>query len=926
MTLDVNKQQKKILISGYYGHGNIGDEAMLFAIAEQLRGHQLIVVSLDPDYTRNVQGLNAVDFFDTKAIEQEVQRSDFIIVGGGGLFQEFPDIDYYDSRVSRLFHRHEGKVMDFAIVPIIAAVYKKPLFFLSMGLGPLFSEEAKAFYRYILSLSSWITVRDRYSLSWVKKLGRHEGVALSADPAFLLKEEDREEEMTRLLEKYRLTGKKFFTLSLRDWIYPALLQEKIGYVARALNDFLSTSTLNAAFIPFQQVSKEAHPTQDRKIGRQLIKMLDERIRDRVVLVEEDLMPQEILAFMKKGMFGIGMRYHFLIFSFLNNIPAIALSYDEKCTTLMKEMGLEDLSLEFFSLDHEALFNRIQKVAGQVHAYEEIIRMNLPAMKVRAAESFATLQGFLHGGDEEIRSDSSIQTLNGGIDNFHELKKLTFYKDGKIKDLTEDLRNKLMDIEALRAELSEKARAIGEREQTIEKKEHVIETDRRIIGEKEHIIEEKERTINELNSRLSQAYCRLNQICNSKTWKLGQAYGKLFGMESRWRQSLLKLRGQRHHAILSPPVNEEAIEEGRQLSEFLAFHRNKKELYLLFSPAVYHNIGGQRGVRFAQELSKLNKPVVYIRSLQNHVKDEVSRIDDNIIEFPLNWFIPLAHEIISSPLLRDKKKIMIFQVTFQKAFEMISFANAHGWITVYDIVDDWEEFYHENFIAEYDSEIERYVINNSDVVLAVNQPLIDKFQEFGDIMLLPNGYSPDLLKDAPVKKLRKGSITAGFFGHLHQARFDWPLLTNAAKRNPEWMFHIIGFGEPAGLSLPENILMIGPIEPSALSGYAKNWDVGIIPYQKNELCRRLNPIKIFEYLCLGLPIVATGCEDVKNYPYSFYAEGEEEFVRYVKEASVQSVDGNKIAGLLQESTWENRVTRLLDVIDKHDGFKKFCIGT
>jgi len=925
MTLDVNKQQKKILISGYYGHGNTGDEAILFVIAEQLKGHELTVVSLDQNYTKNVQGLHAVDFFDTEAIEWAVRRSDLIIVGGGGLFQEFPDIKYYDSRVSRLFHRHEGKVMDFAIVPIIAAVYNKPLFFLSMGIGPFFSDEAKAFYSYTLSLPSWITVRDRYSLAWVKELGVQGKVSLSADPAFLLKE-DNEEKISYLLEKYGLTEKKFFTLSLRDLIYPALVQEKIEQVAQALNDFLQTNTLNAAFIPFQHISKESHPTEDRKMAHHLIDMLDENIRDRVLLIDEYLGPQEILALMKKGLFGIGMRYHFLIFSLLNNIPAIALSYDEKCTTLMNEIGLEDLSLDFFSLKREVLFDRMQKVSGRLNAYQEIIRKNLAAMKERAADAFSIVHGFIHGGDKEPGYDSASPIPGSGIDNFHELKKLIRYKDGKIKDLTEDLRNKLLDIEALQAELSEKAGTIREHEESIEADKRIIGEKEHIIGEKEHIIEEKERTINELNSRLSQAYSRLNQICTSKTWKIGQFYGKLFGMESRWRQSLSKLRRQGHHEILSPHVKEEMIDQGRQLREFLAFHRNTKELYLLFSPAVYQNIGGQRGVRFAQELSKLNKPVVYIRSLQNHVKDESSRIDDNIIEFPLNWFAPLSHEIISSPILRDMKKIMIFQVTFQKAFEIISFANAYGWITVYDIVDDWEEFYNENFIVEYDKEIERYVANNSDVLVAVNYQMREKFKEFGDVVLIPNGYSPDLLKDAPVKKLRKGSITAGFFGHLHQARFDWPLLTNAAKRNPEWMFHIIGFGEPAGLSLPENVLMIGLVEPSALSGYAKNWDLGIIPYQKNELCRRLNPIKIFEYLFLGLPIVATGCEDVKNYPYSYYADGEEEFMRYVQEASVQSVDGNKIAGLLQESTWENRVTRLLDVIDKHDGFKKFCIGT
>ncbi|UCF86505.1 MAG: glycosyltransferase, partial [Nitrospiraceae bacterium] len=336
-----------------------------------------------------------------------------------------------------------------------------------------------------------------------------------------------------------------------------------------------------------------------------------------------------------------------------------------------------------------------------------------------------------------------------------------------------------------------------------------------------------------------------------------------------------------------------------------------------------NHAGQRGVRFAQELSVMGKPVIYIMCLQNHVEDEVRRIDDNTISYPLSWFISISWEIISSPLLDMKRKVMLFQVSFYHAFEMISYANAHGWTTVYDIVDDWEGFYHENFIAEYDRELERYVAANSDVLVAVNHSLRDKFKDFGDIALIPNGYSPRLLNSGKPKNLKRGTITAGFFGHLHQARFNWDLLIKTAEIQKDWMFYIIGFGEPSGLVLPENVVKVGPIDPSGLSAYAKNWDVALIPYQYNELCKKLNPIKIFEYLYFGLPIVATGCEDVKNYPYSFYASKEEEFIGLIEKASMTTVEQEKIRSLLQEATWEYRVQQLLDVIESRNNYKSVC---
>jgi hypothetical protein len=58
---------------------------------------------------------------------------------------------------------------------------------------------------------------------------------------------------------------------------------------------------------------------------------------------------------------------------------------------------------------------------------------------------------------------------------------------------------------------------------------------------------------------------------------------------------------------------------------------------------------------------MDKPVIYIMCLQNHVDDEIRRIDNNIISYPLSWFIPISREIISLPLLVMKKKVMLFQV-------------------------------------------------------------------------------------------------------------------------------------------------------------------------------------------------------------------------------------------------------------------------
>ncbi|NIS74059.1 MAG: hypothetical protein GTO08_02020, partial [Deltaproteobacteria bacterium] len=89
-------------------------------------------------------------------------------------------------------------------------------------------------------------------------------------------------------------------------------------------------------------------------------------------------------------------------------------------------------------------------------------------------------------------------------------------------------------------------------------------------------------------------------------------------------------------------------------------------------------------------------------------------------------------------------------------------------------------------VEYDRAIEQYIASNSDVLVAVNQSLREKFQAFGDVHLIPNGYSPRLLSGGRNHEVKRGTITAGFFGHLHKARFNWELLIPSAKTRRDWV--------------------------------------------------------------------------------------------------------------------------------------------
>lgn len=401
----------RITLSGYYGHGNIGDEAILLAIAAQLSAHELVAVSLDQAYTKRLQGLSSVDFFDLAAVEETVESSDMVIMGGGGLFQEVPGTDYYETSVSRFlgnpYGKPQGNLTAFATIPFMAAVYDKPLVILAHGLGPFHSPRAQRFYAFVLSLSSLITVRDAFSMDWARRLCPQVPIFLSGDPAFLLTGGD-DTKAKEVLSSRGVVEGRFITLSLRDLLHRGEAETVERAVAAALNRFLPACDLTVLFVPFQATQTVAHPTDDRGSAERVRRLLDPAVLGRFAVVDADLHPRDVLTLMGKAHFCIGMRYHSLIFSLLHSVPCVALSYAEKCRSLMRDFGLEDLSIDTARITPERLVTHMNDLSGSPDRYRSAIGGSLAALQRRASLSFSMVETVqAAGGRRKSRPEESI---------------------------------------------------------------------------------------------------------------------------------------------------------------------------------------------------------------------------------------------------------------------------------------------------------------------------------------------------------------------------------------------------------------------------------------------------------------------------------------------------------------------------------------
>ncbi len=159
----------KILISGYYGYDNFGDEAILSVLVDYLRrkNHQITVLSGNPDKTSQTLGINAAKNFKLFDIINSISNCDILISGGGSLLQDVTSLKslLYYSFVIWLAQKMNKKVVIFA-----------------QGIGPLKSKLAKKIVPSILSKCDIVTVRDEKSLEYLKE--NNINAQLVSDPLF----------------------------------------------------------------------------------------------------------------------------------------------------------------------------------------------------------------------------------------------------------------------------------------------------------------------------------------------------------------------------------------------------------------------------------------------------------------------------------------------------------------------------------------------------------------------------------------------------------------------------------------------------------------------------------------------------------------------------------------------------------------------
>ncbi len=387
-----------------------------------------------------------------------------------------------------------------------------------------------------------------------------------------------------------------------------------------------------------------------------------------------------------------------------------------------------------------------------------------------------------------------------------------------------------------------------------------------------------------------------------------------------RMKIVKRYFEAYGTSFQPANTAQEDEMFQLLNQFEQELKDGQKLLLVFSGVKYVDSEGQRSIRLIHEARKTGIGIVFAYWRWNTV-EEIEPSEDGLAKIPMDLLDKNKVSFFETYFKTVKNKCLLVEFPHPCAVQVIEIANSFGWKTIYDVIDDWEEFARFGQAQWYKKKAERRIANIVDANVATAKVLKEKIEK--DLILekpfhlISNGVDTDRMKC--VKKLdsydyTKGKLQIGYFGHLTDAWFDWKLIIKLAGKHPEWTFHIIGYGEPKKIRVPENVILYGKKRPEELPKYAAFWDISIIPFLNHELTRAVNPIKVFEYLQLRLPVVATYMPEIEGYPYVDVTKTEEEFEHAIRSCQKLHMDEQIVQEFIEHNTWKQKCTEMMEYID------------
>ncbi len=259
------------------------------------------------------------------------------------------------------------------------------------------------------------------------------------------------------------------------------------------------------------------------------------------------------------------------------------------------------------------------------------------------------------------------------------------------------------------------------------------------------------------------------------------------------------------------------------------------------------------------------------------------------------------------------------------------------ISVFDTVDNWMENIH---FKKYKKRLKKnysHIAKKANFIFTVAEDLLLFYKNLSrdkKILWIPNGVQMEHFQrferkqkyDEIFQKLQKPII--GYIGTI-QNRVDFSLINTMAKLRPSWTFVLVGPTWPVyfkkfrptpkefkNIKKNKNVILLGPISYTYIPQVIRKFQVGVIPHKIDLFVRSMNPMKMYDYLACGKPVVSTlvpGIEFFEN--FIAVAQTANEFIEKIETALREdsSCLQNARKNCMREHTYQKRVEKMLSYI-------------
>ena len=305
--------EPRLVIVGYYGYRNWGDEAALMVLVEGLRGVQgvhLVALSGDPPFTSKLCGVEAVPRTDLRQVRRAIQQSDALILGGGSLLQDATSLRsllYYLLLIHWGLQAH-GRV-----------------WLVGQGMGPFRRRISRLLVGRVLSRVPFISVRDEGSATLLQQSGVRAPVRVDADLTWALQACPAHFEVPSDCPCVGLAPRPWRNLPVQEM-----------FVA------LCCRQLEAGWLPVLIPMQES---QDRPLCEAIAHAVKAQQGTQPPVAPPPEHPAQLLALMGQLQAMVSMRLHGAIFAAAQGIPLLCLPYDPKVQALAQQIGATLLPID-----------------------------------------------------------------------------------------------------------------------------------------------------------------------------------------------------------------------------------------------------------------------------------------------------------------------------------------------------------------------------------------------------------------------------------------------------------------------------------------------------------------------------------------------------------------------------------------------------